>query len=387
MEKTATLFLPTDNLLNRCGAPLDGEDSERIFSYASFAVKKMLREWVKPYGKLKLSVFEGIFSGTSSISEIVAKKYAGCSQAQQKGLMYCTVLDEICKGKPVFLFPLSEEKGKYRLLPPVRLSVALEGGAEGLEKIAAALKRSLESKRSYPLIRAVLPSKRKELIIKAGAAAMKLSEGELAFVTRFNEETFFKNVPMKPFEGGRPELSDKSLLTAFAALYAITFFGLSFRDIYAVEEVFGFSDKDIRKKDLAKHEAALRLSEEIGAWDGRALSDNLQKMGEALLRVPLPEINVKNFLVLAENYVFYNAVSDMGRAYIKAAESVDNEKSAQALKRAALMEDHRYAARLCEELAAMTESGAVNILRARSRKKAEETRKRAERERADEREM
>lgn len=27
---------------------------------------------------------------------------------------------------------------------------------------------------------------------------MKLSKNELSFVTRFNEETFFKNVPMKP---------------------------------------------------------------------------------------------------------------------------------------------------------------------------------------------
>lgn len=397
MEKNETLFLPSDDLLKYCGSPLDREDSERIFSYASFAVKKMFRKLGKPYDKLKLSVFEGIFSGISSISEITSKKYSDHSREQQKKLMSCVTLDEICKGKPVFFYPISEENGRYSLLPPVRLSVQLEGDAAGFEKTEAKIKKSSESKRSYPLLTALLMKKRDGLLFKIGAAVMKTSVKELAFVTRFNEETFFKNVPMKPFENGRLNISEKDALGAFAALYAMTFYELSFRDIYTVDEVFGFSETGIRSKDTAKREATMRLSDELEKADDDTIAAVLKKMGETLLKIPLPEIDVKNFVTLAENYVYYNAVSNMGAAYIKAAglkseaaaygSGNDGDIFASALKRAVLLEDHKFAALLCEETAALAEKGQHGISRSRSRKKAAEVRKRAEKEKADEQKM
>lgn len=397
MEKTETLFLPSDDLLKYCGSPLNREDSERIFSYASFAVKKMFRKLGRPYDKLKLSVFEGIFSGISSISEITLKNYSACSREQQKKLMSCVALDEICSGKPVFFYPISEENGKYRLLPPVRLSVQLEGDAVGFEKTADKIKKSSESKRSYPLLTALLMKKRSGLLFKIGAAVMKTSVKELAFVTRFNEETFFKNVPMNPFENGRLNISEKDALGAFAALYAMTFYSLSFRDIYTVDEVFGFSETGIRSKDTAKREATMRLSEELEKSDNDTITANLKKMGETLLNIPLPEIDVKNFVTLAENYVYYNAVSNMGKAYIKATEpgteamdygsGNDGDIFARALKRAELLENYKFAALLCEETAALAEKGRRSISRSRNRKKAEYVRKMAEKERADEQKM
>lgn len=390
MEKTETLFLPSDDLLKYCGSPLNREDSERIFSYASFAVKKMFRKLGKPYDKLKLSVFEGIFSGISSISEITSKKYSDHSREQQKKLMSCVTLDEICKGKPVFFYSISEENGRYRLLPPVRLSVQLEGDVAGFEKTAAKIKKSSESKRSYPLLTALLMKKRDDLLFKIGAAVMKTSVKELAFVTRFNEETFFKNVPMKPFENGRLNISDKETSGAFAALYAMTFYDLSFRDIYTVDEVFGFSETGIRSKDTAKREATMRLSDELEKADDNTIAAVLKKMGETLLKIPLPEIDTKNFVTSAENYVYYNAVSNMGTAYIKAAaygSGNDGDIFARALKRAVLLEDHKFAALLCEETAALAEKGKHGISRSRSRKKAAEVRKRAEKEKADEQKM
>ena len=310
--------------------------------------------------------------------------------------MSCAALDEICKGKPVFFYPISEENGRYRLLPPVRLSVQLEGDAAGFEKTAAKIKKSSESKRSYPLLAALLMKKRGGLLFKIGAAVMKTSVKELAFVTRFNEETFFKNVPMKPFENGRLDISEKDSLTAFAALYAMTFYGLSFRDIYTVDEVFGFSETGIRSKDTAKREATMRLSEELEKADNDTIAANLKKMGETLLNIPLPEIDAKNFVTLAENYVYYNAVSNMGTAYIKAARfekvaaygsGIDGDIFARALKRAALLENYKFAALLCEETAALAKKGRRGISRSRNRKKAEYVRKMAEKERADEQKM
>lgn len=397
MEKTETLFLPSDDLLKYCGSPLDREDSERIFSYASFAVKKMFRKLGKPYDKLKLSVFEGIFSGISSISEITFKKYSDSSREQQKKLMSCAALDEICRGKPVFFYPISEENGKYRLLPPVRLSVQLEGDSDGFEKTAAKIKKSSESKRSYPLLTALLMKKRSGLLFKIGAAVMKTSVKELAFVNRFNEETFFKNVPMKPFENGTLNISEKDALVAFAALYAMTFYDLSFRDIYTVDEVFGFSETGIRSKDTAKREATVRLSGELEKADNDTIAAALKKMGETLLNIPLPEIDTKNFVTLAENYVYYNAVSNMGTAYIKAAEpekkaaahgsGYDGDIFARALKRAELLENYKFAALLCEETAALAEKGQRGVSRSRNRKKAECVRKMAKKEKTDEQKM
>lgn len=387
MEKTETLFISTDKLLKYCGDPLGRENSAEIFSYASFAVKKLLKKISRPYGKLKLSVYEGLFSGSRSVIEITEKKFSGCSKARLDNLLNCTVLDEICKGKPVFFYPISDNEGKYRLLPPVRLSVKLEGSTEGFEKTAALLEKSAEGRRSYPVLELLLAAKRKSMLLKVGAAVMKKSVNELAFVTRFNEETFFRNVPIKSFAAENGKITRKELLTAFVSLYAIAFYGLSFREIFTVDEVFGFSDTGIRSKDEVKAEAAISLSEKIKNFETGTISADMIKMGEALLNIPLPEIEIENFVILAENYVFYSALSEIGEAYAAAALRIGEETLIKdkifeaAVKRAELMKDYKYAARLCEEILTLTEKGMNGVARANSRKKAAELRKRTEKER------
>lgn len=375
MDSTETLFLPYDSLMEHIASPLDKAETEQIFAYSSFAVKKMLKKRDKAYGKLKLSVFEGIFSGTKSIYELTRKKYGGAAPWKIKNLLNCVLIDEILKGKPIFFFPIEENKedarGNYTLLPPKRLNIQIEGGSASLIP---------ESRlRGYPVLTFLVGQKRREMLFKVGMAAMKLSKNEFSFITSFNEETFFKNVPMKPiFELG---FGEKGEAAAFTALYAMTFYGLSFRDIYTVDEVFSFSSPDIRGKDSVKHQAANDLSQAAAEMDGRKRAELAEKMGEALFGLPLPEIDTKNLMTLAENYIFYNAVSDIGSAYLKAAECSSagiNPKREKIRERAALLSDYRCAAALCEEISVLAEAGRKSAPKGKSRKRAEALRKKAE---------
>ncbi len=360
------LFLPYDPLFEYCDSPLEREDADRIINAASFAVKAMLKKIDKTYVKLKLPVFEAVFSIKKSIADICRQKYPNVSHTRLKGLMSCVLIDELKKGKRIFFFPIREEEresfgSEYVILSPVQIKFfpKKESEKETVQKL-------------NPVLSFILNKKRKNLSVKVGAAAVKLSQNELAFVTRFNEETFFKNVPIRPFSNFG--ITEKRDLSAFTALYTITFYGLSLRDIYTVDEVFSFSSSDIRGKDDVKHHAASELSHTAETSDLRKKADIVYKMGEALFGLPLPESDTEKLLVLAENYVFYSAVSDIGTAYLKALETVllkfpQNLKS-DIMERARLLSDHRYLSELCEEMTALAAAGKTNITKVKSRKKA-----------------
>lgn len=389
MQNFETFNLPSDILLNFCSSPLNRENTEEIISYCVFAVKKMFREQVKIYSKLNASIFNSIFAGKTSITELTRKKYPASSSQQLKNLSSCVLLEKICAGDTIFFLKLTKINNRYVIAPPVQIKVQLEGSTLGLEKIAAKIKRSADSQRPHPLLKLQLSKKREDISIQLGAAIMKTSLKESAFVTRFNEETFFKNVPMKPLTSGRLNLNSKSTLCAFAALYAMTYYNLSFRDIYTVDEVFSFSENNIRGKDSAKNAAALKLSEEMEKADDTQLNLTLIEMGETLTNIEPPDIDVKNFIVLAENYLFYTAAADIGEAFLKAVQyQKENTKaynnfegsSLERLKifldEAAFLSKYRSAANLCGEIAAMEENGQMNISKAPSYRKAEALQKR-----------
>lgn len=382
-----TLFLPSDSLLKYCADPLDRDDSEQIFAYSSFAAKKLLQKHTKAYDKLKISVFEGIFSGSRSISELARKKYRGCSSGQLQKLTCCLFLEKLTEGKPLFFFPVTQdENGSCRLSKPERLRVRLDKETEGLEHVSARLERSAESKRSYPLLTMLAERQRGKLLLQIGGAVMQTSLKELAFVSRFNEETFFKNMSMSEFDCGRLGIEEKSHLSAFAALYAMTFFSLSFRDIYTVDEVFSFSEGGIRSKDAAKAEAARQLKEELKRLSDNDLALTLKKMGDRLLTIPLPEADARNFVVLAENYVYYIAAANIGEVFLKAAEAMWKRKAHEPVERAEMLCEYRYAKELCEEIYSMANEGVGDISKAHSFKKAEALQKKIEKaaETADE---
>lgn len=380
---TEKLFLTADSCLNHCGDPLSfGGDKEKILSYASFAAEKMLHKYIKGYDRLKIPVFEGIFSGKKSVPEITRKKYAGCSQSQIKRLMSCVFLDMICSGKPVFIFPVSFDD-RYSLLRPERIIAELKGDTDGIgKKIKRNISRSALSKRSYPFVQKSVFKMRGKLLLKIGAAVMKSSVNERTFVKRFNQEKFFRKIDTEHFSPRVSDFCEKNFMLDLAALYAITFLGLSFRDIYTVDEVFGFSDADmdIRSKDDIKGEAAFRMISDIEGQNDEDTAQMLIKMGEELLKLPLPEIDSDNAILLAEKYPFYCAAADIGDAYIRASDGnrqiwLVMERDFQtehrrAAARARLLSQYRDVVRLCEEIVSLSQTGGADISEAKGIKKA-----------------
>lgn len=213
------------------------------------------------------------------------------------------------------------------------------------------------------------------------AAAKKIltaSQKDLAFVTRFNDEYFFKELDLSPFYNNRLDFSEKTVLTAFTALYAMTFKGLSFEDIYRIDEVFAFSEAGIRSKDDARRQAAEELAELLIHNDIDKLSQAVQKMGERLWGIGLPPVDEKKPVFNAKNYENYVAAAALGKAYIVAKKNnlelteamrknmgEDFEKTE---KRAKLLCDYKYAADYCLEIQTLGERGCADYTAAYSYK-------------------
>lgn len=382
------LLLTADKMLNFCGNPLQNEEErEKILAFSHSAARKMLSKYTAAYDKLKLSVFEGIFSGSRSVSEMTRRQYPGSSGEQLKRLMSCVFLEQICGGRTLFLFPITEEPC-CRLMPPVKIGAELSGSAEGIEKISKNIKKTVSKKYVPPFFdfaqKAAL-KRQGEVRLKIAVGIMRAKANELAFVNRFNEEKFFRGINFGAMSRRISEFCERPLLLHLSALYAIAFLGLSFRDIYTVDEVFGAFDMDIRSKDDLKGEAAARLLSDIDRLSDEGMADTLIGMGKALLKLPLPETDPDNAVTLAENYGTYSALSKIGEAYLRAAEGNsqiwlvlerDYPSEYKEMKsRAQLLSKYKTAKNLCEEFEPLSETGAKDVSAAAGFKAAKELQK------------
>lgn len=328
---------------------------------------KMLSKYTAAYNKLKLSIFDAVFSGGRSISELTRSKYPGSSGEQLKMLESCVFLELICAGKALYLYPLSDAS-EYRLPPPVKIGAELVGDTEGIEKIAKKIKKAANKKFMLPFSYNAALKRQGEVKLKISMGIMRIKNNELAFVKRFNEEKFFRGINLEAASEKIRKFCDRHLLLDLSALYAMTFYGLSFRDIYTVDEVFGAFDRDIRSKDDIKGEAAVRMLRDIDRLTDEELAGTLVKMGKALMELPVPEANPDDAITMAENYTAYCALSGIGDAYLRAAEENSRiwlvlkrdfpSEYEAAAKRAKLLSDYKAAIKLCEEIPLLCETGA-----------------------------
>lgn len=374
------LLLTADRLLKSCGSPFkNGSERDKILAFAYSAAMKMLNKYAVSYSKLKLSVFDMIFSGGRSVSEITRSKYRDSSGEQLQKLKCCVFLEHICDGGTFFLFPLSDASD-YKLMPPVRIGAELGGSTEGIEKIAKNIKKAASKKYILPFSYRAALKKQDEVQLKISLGIMRIKTNELAFVNRFNEEKFFRGINLEAASGKIREFCDRPLLLDLSALYAMTFYGLSFRDIYTVDEVFGTFDRDIRSKDDIKGEAAARLLRDIDSFSDEDMADTLIKMGKTLAELPTPEADPDNIVTMAENYAAYRALSGIGEVYLRVTEGNPKiwlimERDFQSeykeiIVRAKLLSEYKSAQKLCEEIPLLFETGAKNISAAAGYKKA-----------------
>lgn len=365
------LLLTANELLKSCGSPLkDSAGRDKLLAFSYSAAMKMLSKYTTVYNKLKLSIFDFIFFGGRSVSEITQGRYPDSSGEQLQKLRSCVFLEHICGGETFFLYPLSDTSG-YKLLPPVRIGAELSGSTEGIEKIAKKIKKAASKKYILPFSYNAALKRQGEVQLKISTGIMRIKTNELAFVNRFNEEKFFRGINLETASEKIREFCDRHLLLNLSALYAMTFCGLSFRDIYTVDEVFGAFDRDIRSKDDIKGEAAVQLLKDIDRFNDEEMAETLIKMGNTLVGLPTPEADPNNAVTLAENYAAYCALSGIGESYLRVTEEnpktwlvLERDFSSEYKKiigRAKLLSKYKSAKNLCEEIPLLCETGVKNF--------------------------
>ena len=365
------LSLTADKLLLSYGDPLkDSAERDKLLAFSYSAAMKMLSKYTSVCNKLKLSVFDFIFLSGRSVSEITKRKYPGSSGEQLQKLNSCVFLEHICGGGTFYIFPVSDTPG-YRLMPPERIGAELAGSTEGIEKIAKKIKKAASKKYILPFSQKAALKRQGEVGLKAAFGIMRIKTNELAFMKRFNEEKFFRGISLDTASQKLRNFCEKPLLLDLSALYAITFYGLSFRDIYTVDEVFGIFDMDIRSKDDIKGEAAAHLLMEIDSSSDGEMTNTLMKMGKALLSLPVPEADPRDPTALADNYISYYALAGIGEAYLRVTEGNPqiqliarrdfSEEYREIIDRAKLLSEYAAAKALCEEIPSLCETGTKNI--------------------------
>lgn len=384
-EETAVNTFSPHPLLEYCKNPLECENQRELFSCCQNAAKSLLKEETAQYNALKISVFEGIFFCGKSVAELTAKKYPSCrsDRRQAEQLNCCLFTDLLIEGKPLFFFPIVFDKGYKLLSPHIIRAEADNTAAESpvLSKKLKKLNKIAQSGRTYPIFLHMAEARRPYMEIKTASAIIDIALKDLAFVTRFNAETFFKDTDISVFGRSALSLSEKQDAAAFTALYAIAFCGLTFEDIYRVDQVFSFSDTGIRSKDMQKRQASEALLKQLK--ENSFTASSLQKMAEALMSLKLPPLNVTNPIFMAENYVNYWGTAAMGAAFLKPAANNkellgQDDLFAEAAKKAEIMADYRYAVSLCQEIPTVGKGSRFRIKAAPSFKAAEKLQQTAE---------
>lgn len=355
--------LPANPYLKLCGKALGDSRFRDISDYAKYAVKTLLAKEIEAYRSLKLNIFDGIFFCGRSISELTRKKYSSCSPEQIEQLMYCKFLNMLCGGKSLFIYPI-DTKHDYMLISPQKIAAELTGNTKDLESIQRKLKSGTENKLFDKLLYKLALKRQGELELKIGSSLMKEALKNQAFVTRFNEETYFRGVDLTQLMEERLGISDRESILSFVILYSVAFFGLSYNDIYTVEEVFGFSEGGIRNRDNVKTNSAYSLKNDLMRCGDGQLGSMLEQMGQAVLRIPLPRLNPDGAAASACGYLLYCAAAQTGKTLLKIMEGSkepvkwyrgDFEYSYnKARERAELLSEYGKAAALCDDIGSLT---------------------------------
>ncbi len=355
--------LPANPYLKLCGNALENSRFGDIADYAKYAVKTLLSKESAAYNSLRLNIFEGIFFLGKSISELTRKKYSSCTPEQIELLMYCEFLDKLCKGKSLFIYPV-DTKHDYMLLSPQKITAELDGNADDLESVKRRLKSAAGEKFFDKFLYGLALKRQGELEIKIGGSIMKEALKNQAFVTRFNEETYFRGVDLTQLAEERLGISDRESILSFVILYSVSFFGLNYNDIYTVEEVFGFSDNGIRSRDSVKTNSAYALRNDLQRCNDRQLGSMLEQMGQTLFRIPLPKLSADSAAASACGYLLYCAAAQTGKTLLKIMDSGREPARCyrddfgysydQTRARAELLSEYGKAAALCDDIGSLT---------------------------------
>lgn len=327
----------SDFLLS-CSHPL-GKGSEEsangLFDYTAKLCSEIFSEQtLEVFKEYKIDVFEVIFSGKNTISELTKKAYGSKHHALLPMLERCVFLSEAVKGNLLFYCAIEKKNGIASLGEPEQIRFILEGEAplKFRKKLEKNNGRIIPEKK-MTLFRILAAKKLVNIRLKLLVDAMKSAQSDRRFIARFNEEIFFKNILMGTRrlaasdvflffsgEGANQYINIKSkpVQIAAIALYSIATKNLELSDIYSVEKIFPTQEGawHIRGKDNLKIEAANEFVSILRSADFDAIISMLSQMGLALLKIKLPQIDLSRVKALADNYTLYAGISNISAAFI-----------------------------------------------------------------------
>jgi len=199
---------------------------------------------------------------------------------------------------------------------------------------------------------------------KLMAGAKKNAE----FVERFNGELFFRH---SSYQGRR--LNTKELfefyethpyyeainLSAaedkqpFFALFAMAFHGCTVQDLYTIDGIFSMQPE--RQADNSKKAAGNDVFNLILRNDKAEIDNVLLQMGQTLIKIQPPRVNLSDAALLAKNYTLFIGLSEMGRVFTQAAENSGNPIFEYAVKAAEKLMSYAPLAQLCNAVSVLSD--------------------------------
>lgn len=329
--------------IEACKNPLTRDGNEAVNGTLDFAARQCAdifgAETLRLFSEYKIHLYDAVFSGKNTISELARKKYGVKSHTMLTELEYCVLIAEIARGSLIFFCNISKDDSSASLIDPEQLHFTLTNVND---KRGRKLKKRIE-KNNYKLLsekklQVFTLLARKKLIsirLRLLVDVMKGAQSDRRFIARFNEELFFKNVTVGAtrlaasdvvlfFDGAGANqylnLKQKPVQIAIIALYAIATRKLTLKDIYSVAAIFPTEEGAwrIRGKDDLKIEAANEFISTVKSADFNAIISMFAVMGRAILELELPKTDLGDSKALADNYTLYAGISNIGAAYLTA---------------------------------------------------------------------
>ena len=315
----------------------DGDERERV-QYGLELAERIMGE---PEQEWKVCAYDLIFSGGRSIASRTRRRKEQ-SDREYRQSCAATLVREAARVSPFYIKPVKKQDNGLLFQPVERLILSFDQAPASFERKQLARNTSFARRPISGYTEKKLSKRFSAVKLRLVSDMLQASVRDRLFIARFNQEQFLKGLAIE----------DKPLFTALSALYSITFFGLSLKDVYLVDSIFSDSGQQGREKDMMKTRSARELFE-IMSGEPAVQAQTFDKMSRALVQMPLPAADFEKIELLAENYTCYAGVANMSAAYIKALK--ENSALAEALEEVQ-QEDFSD---ICEEVRRLSQFSAV----------------------------
>jgi len=197
---------------------------------------------------------------------------------------------------------------------------------------------------------------------------MQSAKKNAEFVERFNGELFFRH---SSYQGRRlntkelfefyetdPYFKIINLSSAydkqpFIALFALAFHGCTVQDLYTIDGIFSMQPE--READNAKKSAGNDVFNLILRNDRAEIDNVLLQMGQTLLKLQPPRVNLGDTGMLAKNYTLFIGLSEMARVYMRTVQSIQTPQAEQTVNAANTLMNYAPLVQLCNSISTLTD--------------------------------